>query len=149
MNADRGLCGGIHSYVSKQLRPIITVDKEAKLVVYGDKVRSQMQRFAPENIQVVFADVGKRVCAWSVLPVICANDGVVAKVCTMGAHHAAFLLDWVHVDRGITGIAMCINIDSIYARHIAMGKFGLLKHDRHLHHSRQSLATPRVWLRSL
>lgn len=59
-SSDRGLCGGIHSYVSKQLRPIITVDKEAKLVVYGDKVRSQMQRFAPENIQVVFADVGKR-----------------------------------------------------------------------------------------
>lgn len=64
MNADRGLCGGIHSYVSKQLRPIISVDSDAKLIVYGDKVRSQMQRFAPENIQVVFADVGKRVCAW-------------------------------------------------------------------------------------
>lgn len=59
--ADRGLCGGIHSYVSKALKPIVTEDKDAKLVIYGDKVRSQMQRFSPKNIEMVFTDVGKKV----------------------------------------------------------------------------------------
>jgi hypothetical protein len=39
----------------------VTEDKDAKLVVYGDKVRGQMQRFAPQTIQMVFTDVGKKV----------------------------------------------------------------------------------------
>lgn len=60
--SDRGLCGGIHSYVTKAIKPIVADDPQAKLVIFGDKVRGQMQRVAAKNIELVFTEVGKKVC---------------------------------------------------------------------------------------
>ena len=71
--SDRGLCGGIHSFVTKAIKPIVAADHEAKVIIYGDKVRTQLQRVCPKQIQLVFAEVGKKVWArfCSPLPAVC------------------------------------------------------------------------------
>ena len=58
-SSDRGLCGGIHSSVSKATRRLIEEKPTAELVVLGDKPKAQLQRTARENIVVTFNQIGK------------------------------------------------------------------------------------------
>lgn len=60
LSSDRGLCGGIHSTITKSVTPLVNVDPEAKVFVVGDKVRSQLQRIAPMSIAGVFVGAGKK-----------------------------------------------------------------------------------------
>eukprot|EP01134_Creolimax_fragrantissima_P004292 CFRG4292T1 len=60
MSSDRGLCGGIHSTITKSIRPVVKIDDEAKVFIWGDKVRAQMRRIAPQLIQSHFAEIGKK-----------------------------------------------------------------------------------------
>jgi len=52
--SDKGLCGGVNSYVSRAVRDgvakIIAQGKEADIVIVGDKGRSQMARTVPDHI---------------------------------------------------------------------------------------------------
>lgn len=57
VSSDRGLCGGIHSNVSRQVRKI----KNASLVVLGDKARVQLSRDLRDRIKLSFNQVGKNV----------------------------------------------------------------------------------------
>lgn len=60
LSSDRGLCGGIHSAITKAVKPVINNDSEAKVFIWGDKVRMQLQRLYPKNIEAHFAEIGKR-----------------------------------------------------------------------------------------
>ena len=63
VSSDRGLCGGIHSSVAKNIRALMATrssDAATQIVCVGDKVRSIMQRFFPRNIAFHFSDIGKR-----------------------------------------------------------------------------------------
>lgn len=60
ISSDGGLCGGIHSSVTR------FVKKEMKtapgdLAVVGDKVKAQLSRAMPDNFRVSFSAVGKDV----------------------------------------------------------------------------------------
>jgi F-type H+-transporting ATPase subunit gamma len=59
-SSDRGLCGGIHSSVSKFTRRQLVGDKEASsVVVLGDKAKSQLSRSNRNNIKLSFNQIGK------------------------------------------------------------------------------------------
>lgn len=62
ISSDRGLCGAIHSSVSKTIRSMLaTGDRtNTKLIFVGDKVRQQLYRMFGQNVVMHFTDVGKK-----------------------------------------------------------------------------------------
>ncbi|KAG2213965.1 hypothetical protein INT47_001235 [Mucor saturninus] len=58
-SSDRGLCGGIHSSVSKATRRAIVEMPEAELVILGDKAKAQLSRAVRKNIAITFNQIGK------------------------------------------------------------------------------------------
>lgn len=60
-SSDKGLCGGIHSGMSRATRKFLLEQPEADLVVVGEKCKSQLSRSNGKNMQLNFAGVGKDV----------------------------------------------------------------------------------------
>lgn len=61
-SSDRGLCGAIHSSVSKLTRHIVRSDPNASSVaVLGDKAKPQIARDARKAIVITFGGVGKNI----------------------------------------------------------------------------------------
>ncbi|GAB6029900.1 ATP synthase subunit gamma, mitochondrial [Chamberlinius hualienensis] len=62
ISSDRGLCGAIHTNVSKAIKGIMNEgDREKiKLIFVGDKVRMQLQRLFSKNILMHFQELGKK-----------------------------------------------------------------------------------------
>jgi len=63
MSSDRGLCGGIHSYVSKACKAYIAEQGEntnVKVAVIGDKARMQMQRTHKEHLLLAVNEYGRK-----------------------------------------------------------------------------------------
>ncbi|KAL2165247.1 hypothetical protein VTH06DRAFT_543 [Thermothelomyces fergusii] len=60
-SSDKGLCGGIHSGLSRYIRRRALEDPNFDLVVLGEKCRSQLQRTNAKNIVLNFTNVGKDV----------------------------------------------------------------------------------------
>jgi F-type H+-transporting ATPase subunit gamma len=73
ISSDKGLCGGVHSSVSKATRRAIagaqdsplgssaTVDKDSPVMVIGDKSKAQLSRALPQNLRLTFNQIGKDV----------------------------------------------------------------------------------------
>jgi len=59
-SSDKGLCGGIHSGLSRAVRKMF-VDQPAAfdLVIIGEKCKSQLSRSNPKDIVLNFAGIGK------------------------------------------------------------------------------------------
>ncbi|KAI1815375.1 ATP synthase F1 gamma [Poronia punctata] len=61
-SSDKGLCGGIHSGLSRFMRRNLGPDKQpADLVLIGEKSRAQLSRTNAQDIALTFAGVGKDV----------------------------------------------------------------------------------------
>jgi len=61
-SSDRGLCGGIHSSVSKATKRYIRDhNSEAKIIVLGDKAKAQLARDHRSNLVMSFNQIGKAV----------------------------------------------------------------------------------------
>lgn len=60
-SSDKGLCGGVHSGLSRYIRRRALEDSNFDLVILGEKCRSQLQRTNAKNIVLSFAGVGKDV----------------------------------------------------------------------------------------
>jgi len=63
VTSDRGLCGGVHSSVAKKIRAIMKTDPNAqniRIVCIGDKSKAMLARQFPQNILMMFNDVGKK-----------------------------------------------------------------------------------------
>lgn len=60
-SSDRGLCGAIHSSVSKFVKKTVSEDHHptAQIVVLGDKAKPQIARGARKNIVMSFNQIGK------------------------------------------------------------------------------------------
>ncbi|XHF98214.1 hypothetical protein AWENTII_001779 [Aspergillus wentii] len=58
-SSDKGLCGGIHSGLSKATRRLLQTHSNADIVVLGEKVKAQLSRVHPELITLSFANVCK------------------------------------------------------------------------------------------
>ncbi|KAJ8495378.1 hypothetical protein ONZ45_g12888 [Pleurotus djamor] len=74
VSSDKGLCGGIHSSVSKATRralsndpesPLasaespVTVEADSPIMVIGDKSKSQLSRALPQNLVLTFNQIGR------------------------------------------------------------------------------------------
>lgn len=60
-SSDKGLCGGIHSGLSRKTRKITAENQNIDLVVVGEKCKAQLGRSNAKQIQLTFAGVGKDV----------------------------------------------------------------------------------------
>lgn len=60
-SSDKGLCGGIHSGLSRATRRMLEKNPTADLVVLGEKSKAQLSRSSGRNIQLSFAGAGKDV----------------------------------------------------------------------------------------
>ncbi|KAI9684091.1 MAG: atp3 gamma subunit of the F1 sector of mitochondrial F1F0 ATP synthase [Trizodia sp. TS-e1964] len=60
-SSDKGLCGGIHSGLSKSVRRMLIEKPDAHVVVLGEKCKAQLGRSSAKNIQLSFANIGKDV----------------------------------------------------------------------------------------
>lgn len=58
-SSDKGLCGGIHSGLTKATRRLLAENPEADVVILGEKAKAQLSRIVPEKILLSFANVGK------------------------------------------------------------------------------------------
>lgn len=59
-SSDKGLCGGVHSGLSRYIRRLYAEKPNAyELVILGEKCKAQLQRTQAKDIQLTFAGVGK------------------------------------------------------------------------------------------
>ncbi|KAE8351850.1 ATPase, F1 complex, gamma subunit domain-containing protein [Aspergillus coremiiformis] len=58
-SSDKGLCGGIHSGLSKATRRIIQQNPESDIVVLGEKAKAQLSRSNPGALVLSFSNVCK------------------------------------------------------------------------------------------
>jgi len=64
ISSDKGLCGGIHSSVSKATRRSIATGEnggstDSPVVVIGDKSKAQLSRALPSNLAITFNQIGR------------------------------------------------------------------------------------------
>lgn len=60
-SSDKGLCGGIHSGMSRRIRAMAAEQPSFDLVVIGEKCKAQLQRTNAQQIQLSFSGIGKDV----------------------------------------------------------------------------------------
>jgi F-type H+-transporting ATPase subunit gamma len=58
-SSDKGLCGGIHSGLTKKVRRMLIEKPNSDIVVMGEKCKAQLSRSSAKNIVLSFAGVGK------------------------------------------------------------------------------------------
>lgn len=58
-SSDKGLCGGIHSGLSRYIRRTTPDGPPSDLVILGEKCKSQLQRTNSQDIVLSFSGVGK------------------------------------------------------------------------------------------
>lgn len=58
-SSDKGLCGGIHSGLSRYTRRLLENKPNVDLVIVGEKSKAQLSRSNGKNIVLSFAGVGK------------------------------------------------------------------------------------------
>ncbi|KAK0498720.1 ATPase, F1 complex, gamma subunit domain-containing protein [Armillaria luteobubalina] len=56
ISSDKGLCGGIHSSVTKA-----TLESDSPIMIVGDKSKAQLSRALPQNIRLTFNQIGRDV----------------------------------------------------------------------------------------
>ncbi|KAI0317362.1 ATP synthase F1 gamma [Amylostereum chailletii] len=62
VSSDKGLCGGIHSSVSKLTRRTVAAgDSTSPIMVIGDKSKAQLTRALPDNLALTFNQIGRDV----------------------------------------------------------------------------------------
>lgn len=60
-SSDKGLCGGIHSGLSKATRRILEKKPNSDVIVIGEKAKSQLSRSSAKSLVLSFAGVGRDV----------------------------------------------------------------------------------------
>ncbi|ORX99897.1 putative ATP synthase subunit gamma, mitochondrial [Clohesyomyces aquaticus] len=60
-SSDKGLCGGIHSGMSRKTRRMLAEKPDLDLVILGEKCKAQLGRSNGKNIVLSFAGIGKDV----------------------------------------------------------------------------------------
>lgn len=60
-SSDKGLCGGIHSGLSKATRRILEKKPNSDVIVIGEKAKSQLSRSSAKNLVLSFAGIGRDV----------------------------------------------------------------------------------------
>ena len=64
-SSDKGLCGGIHSGLSRTVRRMLESDPNVHLAIIGEKCKAQLSRSSSKQIVLNFAGIGKDVPTFS------------------------------------------------------------------------------------
>lgn len=64
-SSDKGLCGGVHSGMSRKVRKMLAEAPETDLAVIGEKCKAQLGRANAKNMVLSFAGAGKDVPTFS------------------------------------------------------------------------------------
>ena len=86
ISSDKGLCGGIHSSVSKATRRVFTekesdLDPTSPIAVIGDKSKSQISRTLSKNLVMTFNQIGRDI------PTFADAAGVADLILTSGVQY--------------------------------------------------------------
>jgi len=65
VSSDRGLCGGIHSSVSKATKRYMAKTPSASICILGQKAKSQISREYKNQIKITFDGVAKNHPTWA------------------------------------------------------------------------------------
>jgi len=60
VSSDKGLCGGIHSSISRAIRADVYKNNKIELLSVGDKSKTQLSRLFSKNIVASFSSLGSR-----------------------------------------------------------------------------------------
>lgn len=60
-SSDKGLCGGIHSGLSRAVRRMVEKDSNLDLAIIGEKCKAQLGRSNSKNVVLSFAGIGRDV----------------------------------------------------------------------------------------
>jgi len=60
-SSDKGLCGGVHSGMSRRVRAMLAENNNFDLAIIGEKCKAQLSRSNGKNMVLSFAGVGKDV----------------------------------------------------------------------------------------
>lgn len=85
-SSDKGLCGGIHSGLSKAARRLLQEKPNSDLVVLGEKSKSQLSRSNPKNIIMSFSGVGKDV------PTFADAQAIADQICLLPTDYKDVLI---------------------------------------------------------
>lgn len=64
-SSDKGLCGGVHSGLSRYIRRRALEDSNFDLVIIGEKCKAQLSRTNAQNIKLSFSGAGKDIPTFS------------------------------------------------------------------------------------
>ena len=85
ISSDKGLCGGIHSSVSKATRRAFAeqdkVEADSPVMVIGDKSKAQLSRQLPKNLVMTFNQIGRDI------PSFADAAGVADLILTSGVEY--------------------------------------------------------------
>lgn len=85
VSSDKGLCGGIHSSVTKATRRAFAekdkVDEDSPIMVIGDKSKAQLSRLLPRNLVMSFNQIGRDI------PTFADAAGVADLILTSGVKY--------------------------------------------------------------
>ena len=85
VSSDKGLCGGIHSSVSKMTRRAFAekdnVEEDSPVMVIGDKSKAQLSRALPKNLVMTFNQIGRDI------PTFADAAGVADLILTSGVQY--------------------------------------------------------------
>jgi F-type H+-transporting ATPase subunit gamma len=70
LSSDKGLCGSIHSSLSRTARKFLGENPDVDVVIVGDKVRNQLMRTHAKNIVLSFSQIGKEAPTYNEAAVI-------------------------------------------------------------------------------
>lgn len=82
-SSDKGLCGGIHSGLTRATRRMLESNPNMDLVIIGEKSKAQMSRSNPKNIQLSFAGIGKNV------PTFADAQAIADQICMLPEEYAS------------------------------------------------------------
>ncbi|KAJ3327892.1 atp3 gamma subunit of the F1 sector of mitochondrial F1F0 ATP synthase [Blyttiomyces sp. JEL0837] len=77
VSSDRGLCGGIHSSISKGVKRFVAKNEASKIAILGIKAKAQIQREYRDNIVISFDQVSKNLPTW--LEAATIADNIIAS----------------------------------------------------------------------
>ncbi|KAI0752566.1 ATP synthase F1 gamma [Daedaleopsis nitida] len=85
ISSDKGLCGGIHSSVSKATRRAFAekdgIEEDSPVMVVGDKSKAQLSRALPKNLVMTFNQIGRDI------PTFADAAGVADLILTSGVKY--------------------------------------------------------------
>lgn len=83
-SSDKGLCGGIHSGLTRAVRKLVRDEPaDYDLVIVGEKCKAQLSRSNPKNMLLSFAGIGKDV------PTFADAQAIADQICLLPEQYSS------------------------------------------------------------